>query len=86
MEKGSLAHCGMVPTALDNGLWFGKKSIYNSMLHCIRIMRSRRQYLRLLCRAKPLFRMKKRHIDNVVSRYQTPVKTGVTTHLGVTQE
>jgi hypothetical protein len=74
MEKAALAHCKMLPTALDRYVQVGKKIIYNSMLQRIRIVRARRDILRLLYRAKPLFRMKKRLVDNVVNRYQTRVK------------
>jgi hypothetical protein len=74
MKKEPLAHCKMLPTALDKHVHVGKKIIYNSMLQCVRILWTCRDILRLLYCAKPLLRMKKRSVDNVVNRYQTRVK------------
>ena len=62
----------------------GKKIIYNKVLQCVTKRHLPRELMRLLSRAKSLFRMKKRLIDNVVIGYQTPVKNRSCQH-GVTQ-
>jgi hypothetical protein len=56
--------------------WLVKNPFVYSVLHCIMILRQGRHLLRLLDRAKPLFRMKKRSVDNVVIRGETRAKIG----------